>query len=231
KMSTLLRFDNLEVELKNFNNDFLILSSKEGKTLQKIGKAIYQKNFHFAEEVIVTESEVCVKLNKYFEPAHLALLQNLNTTNDFQQNTYKLPIHFNNHKDWVAVEKTTGLSRSTVIQKLVQTEWSVSMFGFLPGFVYLQEMPAELYVPRKKNPSKYISANSLAMGGKYLGIYSIDSPGGWHVIGQLPISVLNLTDLPPVAFNLEDKVILQPISAAAFEQLASQKISLKAYHA
>lgn len=230
-MSTLLQLDNLELELRNFNNDFLILSSKEGKTLQKIGKAIFQEGYDFVEEVIVAETEICVKLNQYFDPISLEWFQSLNLKENTQHNIYKLPVYFNDHEDWIGVKTTTALNKSEIIRKLTETELSIAMFGFLPGFAYLKGIDVDLHVPRKTIPSKYVKANSLAMGGKYLGIYSIDSPGGWHVIGQLPISILDLEGLPPVALNLEDKVQLESIGEQEYERLSKLHISLKEYNA
>ena len=74
-------------------------------------------------------------------------------------------------------------------------------------------------MPRKANPEKYVAANSLAIGGKYLGLYALDSPGGWNVIGKTPISMLQIPNLPPVAVNLGDKIKLQAISASEYEAL------------
>ena len=104
------------------------------------------------------------------------------------------------------------------------------MFGFLPGFIYLDGLDASLHVPRKTIPSKYVKANSIAIGGKYIGLYSIDSPGGWQVIGQTPISILEIPQLPPVEMNLGDRIKLKAIDATEFENILQKKITLKEYN-
>ena len=104
------------------------------------------------------------------------------------------------------------------------------MFGFLPGFIYLEGLNPSMHVPRKTIPSKYVKANSIALGGKYVGLYSIDSPGGWHVVGQIPISILKFTQLPPVEMNLGDKIVLHPIDQIEFEIILQKQISLKEYN-
>ena len=84
------------------------------------------------------------------------------------------------------------------------------MFGFLPGFVYLQMLPDELQVPRKESPTARTQPNAFAIGGPYAGVYSLPSPAGWNVIGQLQESLLQTDQLPPVSLRPGDRVRLTP---------------------
>lgn len=197
------------MNIKNYNNDFLII--KSDKELQQIGKAIFEQNFDFVTEVIVTEKEVCVQLNDLFEVEKLDLFHNLQFTKKGTSKTYELPVYFTNHEDWKRVEAVTGFSKKAIIEKLISTEFSIAMFGFLPGFLYLDGLDESLHVPRKAVPSKYVEANSIAIGGQYLGLYSVESPGGWNVIGKVDVSVLDLSSIPPVKMNLGDKIKLKVI--------------------
>lgn len=216
--------------IKNFNNDFLILKSENQSYLAEIGKSIFERKLDFVDEVIVTEVEICLKLNQNFRESKLKLLQKFKLGEESKKNSYQLPIYFNDHEDWENVESVTGFSKIEIIEKLVSTELSISMFGFLPGFMYLSGLDPSLHIPRKNIPSKYVQANSIALGGKYVGLYSIDSPGGWHVIGQIPISILKTTQLPPVDMNLGDQIKLQPIDKVEFENLLEKNTSLKEYN-
>ncbi len=218
------------LDIKNFNNDFLILKSENQSYLTKIGKSIFDKKIDFVDQVIVTEVEICLKLNQNFHESKIELLQNFELGKTTKKTSYKLPIYFNDHEDWKNVELVIGFSKTEIIEKLVRTELSISMFGFLPGFMYLSGLDSSLHVPRKTVPSKYVKANSIALGGKYVGLYSIDSPGGWHVIGQIPISILNTSQLPPVDMNLGDLIKLDPIDKEEFENLLKRNISLKEYN-
>jgi len=219
-----------KLNIENYNNDFLILKSEDPDYLKVVGKTIFQTQFDFVEEVIVTEVEVCLKLNSTFESSKIGFLKNIEVENFSQQYIYKLPIYFADHEDWSEVTTATGFSKKEIIEKLLGIEFSVAMLGFLPGFVYLDGLPAALHVPRKMIPSKYVAANSLAIGGKYLGVYSIDSPGGWHVIGQLPISILEIPSLPPVIFNPNDKIHLVKIDKKDFAIFSQKKITLKEFN-
>lgn len=197
------------MNIKNYNNDFLII--KSNNQLQQIGKAIFEQNFDFVTEVIITEKEVCVQLNDLFEVEKLDLFHNLQFTKKGTSKTYELPVYFTNHEDWKRVEAVTGFSKKAIIEKLVSTEFSIAMFGFLPGFLYLDGLDESLHVPRKAVPSKYVEANSIAIGGQYLGLYSVESPGGWNVIGKVDVSILDLSSIPPVKMNLGDKIKLKVI--------------------
>ena len=218
------------LDIKNYNNDFLILKSKDQTYLAKIGKSIFSKKLDFVEEVIVTPSEVCLKLNNNFEESKMEFLHQLEQNEIAQSKIYQLPIYFNDHEDWESVKEVTGFSKEEFIGKLVATKFSIAMFGFLPGFIYLEGLDPSLHVPRKTIPSKYVKANSIALGGKYVGLYSIDSPGGWHVVGQIPISILEIPQLPPVKMNLGDQIFLHPIDQIEFENILQNQFSLKTYN-
>lgn len=218
------------LEIKNFYNDFLILKSENQAYLAAVGKAIFDKKLDFVDEVIVTEVEICLKLNQNFQESKIELLQNLELGKKSERRNYQLPVYFSEHEDWENVASVTGFSKTKIIEKLVAAELSIAMFGFLPGFLYLSGLDPSLQVPRKNIPSKYVKANSIALGGKYVGCYSVDSPGGWQVIGQTPVSILKKSQLPPVDINLGDQITLHPIDQMEYENLLKKNISLKEYN-
>jgi len=224
-------FPDSSLEVINYNNDFLLLKSTIGAPLQTLGRALLEKQLAFVEEVIVTEVEICLKLNNSFHPSKLEVLNLLNLEESNPVAVYRFPVYFEDHLDWKNISAHLGLEKEAIITQLESLDFSVAMFGFLPGFVYLNGLPLSLNVPRKKVPAKYVDANSLAMGGKYLGMYSIASPGGWNVIGKFPISVLEIQALPPVALNLGDQIKLEAISESDFQNISRKQITLKEYNA
>ncbi len=223
-------FDSI-FEIQNFNDDFLLIRSKSISDLAVFGKTIFERKFDFIDEVIVTEFEVCIKLNHLFSPLDITKLKELRLHEIKNKRTYVIPVHFCDHRDWEAIELYTGLQKPQIISKLLATTYSVAMFGFLPGFTYLNGLDKVLQVPRKDTPAKYVEANSLAIGGKYLGLYAIDSPGGWHVIGKIPISVLQMHSLPPVQFNPGDRIELKEIDLNEFNLIKSKNNTLREYNA
>ncbi len=132
--------------------------------------------------------------------------------------------------DWGLVERASGLARAEVIERLLQVELRLAMFGFLPGFAYLSGLPEALHIPRKHTPAIVAPANSLALGGKYLGIYSLPSPAGWNVIGSLGVRLLQSDKLPPIAMRPNDRVRLVRIDAQQLQTMRSSDLDLTAYN-
>jgi len=90
--------------------------------------------------------------------------------------------------DLHAVAKATGLSVDEVVTLHSAPEYCVRMMGFSPGFPYLDGLDARLHLERKASPRNRIEPGAVAIGGSHAGIYSVASPGGWHLLGR--------TDLP-----------------------------------
>jgi inhibitor of KinA len=65
------------------------------------------------------------------------------------------------------------------------------MLGFTPGFPYLGGMDKRIAAPRKKEPRLRIAAGSVGIAGEQTGIYPIESPGGWQIIGRTPVPLFN----------------------------------------
>lgn len=81
------------------------------------------------------------------------------------------------------------LSIEEVIRIHSGATYFVYMLGFTPGFPYLGGMPEELAIPRKQIPRLQIAAGSVGIGGNQTGIYPLETPGGWNIIGRTPISL------------------------------------------
>jgi KipI family sensor histidine kinase inhibitor len=213
--------------IENFNNDFLLIKSAKGLTLSAFGKTIYEHDFPFVRQVIVTEKEICLQLNAHFKESDIELLKLLRESSKSASSIYEFPVYFAENWDWENVIAETGLSKDKIITDLTNQEFPVAMFGFLPGFVYLNGLDKKLHVPRKTVPSKYVEAGSIAIGGKYLGLYGLDSPGGWQVIGKMPISLLQIPHLPPMKINLGDKIRLRSVTKEDYAKLSEQNISVE----
>lgn len=86
--------------------------------------------------------------------------------------------------DLEAVAAAAGMPAEDVIRRHAAPEYRVRMSGFSPGFPYLDGLDPELQVPRRSTPRTAIEAGSVAIGGPHAGIYTVASPGGWHVLGR-----------------------------------------------
>lgn len=81
----------------------------------------------------------------------------------------------------------SGLSKEEVIKRHTSQEYLVHMIGFTPGFFYLSGLDIKLFCPRKETPRIKIESGSIGIAGYQTGMYSIDSPGGWQLIGKSPM--------------------------------------------
>ena len=118
--------------------------------------------------------------------------------------------------DWEDVEPHTGLDKETIISKHSSQEYTVAMMGFIPGFVFLEGLPEELACPRRKSPRTRIPPGSVGIGGRQTGIYSLESPGGWNIIGRTPLSFFDVNQTPPTILNPGDSITFKAISEEEF---------------
>ncbi len=96
-------------------------------------------------------------------------------------------------------------SPEEIISLHCSKRYRVYMIGFLPGFPYLGILPDELFTSRKQKPVP-VKAGSVAIAGKQTGIYPVESPGGWHIIGRTEQPMFNIEQNPPVWLEPGDEV-------------------------
>jgi inhibitor of KinA len=120
-------------------------------------------------------------------------------------------------EDLEALATSRGLSAEEVIAIHSGSAYHVHMLGFVPGFAYLGGLDARLATPRRDTPRPRVPAGSVAIGGEQTGIYPLDTPGGWHIIGRTPLQLFKPDALPPSLLNAGDTVRFVPISAQEFE--------------
>lgn len=97
-------------------------------------------------------------------------------------------------------------------------EYRVYMIGFAPGFPYLGGMDARIAAPRKENPRTVTPRGSVGIAGLQTGIYSIETPGGWQLIGRTPISLFDPGKESPVLLKAGDLVKFVPISSDEYKR-------------
>jgi len=102
-------------------------------------------------------------------------------------------------------------------------DFLVYCIGFLPGFAYLGELPAALAAPRLPVPRPRVPAGSVGVAGRQTGIYPVDSPGGWRVIGRTPVRLFDVRRNPPAALQPADRVRFYPIGREEYDQLAEAR--------
>lgn len=112
-----------------------------------------------------------------------------------------------------------GLPPQQVIQLHSAPDYRIYMLGFTPGFPYLGGMDARLATPRRREPRVRIPAGSVGIAGAQTGVYPIQSPGGWQLIGRTPLRLFDPALDPPILLAAGQRIRFVPIDQAAYEKL------------
>ena len=92
------------------------------------------------------------------------------------------------------------------------------MYGFMPGFPYLEGLPLALSIPRLKSPRKITPKGSVAIANEMCGIYPNQSPGGWHIIGRSPLTLFDSVKDHVMPLKLGQKIKFQRILKKDFDE-------------
>ena len=104
------------------------------------------------------------------------------------------------------VAQNAGLPVEEVIRLHTSADYVVHMVGFIAGFGYLGGLPPLLATPRRAKPRMRVPASSVGIGGSQTGVYPVDSPGGWNLIGRTPLRMFDPTREPATLLRTGDHV-------------------------
>ena len=120
------------------------------------------------------------------------------------------------------IAKNAGLSEEEVIKIHSSKDYLIYMLGFLPGFSYLGGLDERIHTPRLANPRIKIPAGSVGIGGSQTGIYPLDSPGGWQLLGLTPVKTYDPERENPILFEAGDYIRFVPVSEEEYLKIKEQ---------
>ena len=128
--------------------------------------------------------------------------------------TVEIPVCYGNEcgPDLDYVAEVNGLSIDDVISIHLSGEYHVYMIGFSPGFPFIGGMSEKIAAPRRSSPRLKIPAGSVGIAGMQTGIYPIETPGGWQLIGRTPIKLFRPDKPNPSLIKAGDKIHFTRIS-------------------
>lgn len=114
------------------------------------------------------------------------------------------------------------LTPDEVVRVHTGADYLVYMMGFTPGFTYLGGMSERIATPRLKTPRTLIPAGSVGIAQQQTGIYPVDSPGGWQLIGRTPVRLFDPQRDPPVVVEAGDYVRFAAIDRSTYDEIERQ---------
>ena len=138
--------------------------------------------------------------------------------------TVEIPVSYGGDlgPDIEFVAQAHNLTVEDVIRIHSGAVYQIYMIGFTPGFPFLGGLPPELHTPRLETPRPLVPAGSVGIANNQTGVYPIDSPGGWRLIGRTPVSLFNPSKENPFLYRAGDMIKFVRISEEEYHRILSE---------
>lgn len=134
---------------------------------------------------------------------------------------YEIPVCYGGEygPDLDNIAEHAGLTKEEVIEIHSSRDYLIYMLGFLPGFTYLGGLDERIHTPRLANPRIKINAGSVGIGGSQTGIYPLDSPGGWQLMGMTPVKTYDPKREKPILVEAGDYIRFVPVDEEEYKRI------------
>ena len=150
------------------------------------------------------------------------IIENLNITNEdnLKNKTIEVPVCCDENfaLDIVRLEKKLNLKREKIYENFFSKEFFCYMTGFIAGMPFLGDLSENMRAKRLETPRVKVPKGSVALTEQFANIYTFESPGGWNVIGNSPLTIFDSTrEASPNLINPGDIVLFKEISKKQYE--------------
>ncbi|MBH9987668.1 5-oxoprolinase subunit PxpB [Bartonella sp. W8098] len=195
---TLALFDRLQQEIRRGEKD------RQGQENLQV-----QESFQAIVEIIPAARTLLVRFDPAFADENTLETQiaglKLEKGQQKSGKLVEIPVVYDG-EDIDDVAALLKIDREEVIRRHTESHYQVAFCGFAPGFAYLTGGDPIFNVPRRASPRKSIPAGSVALAGKFGGVYPQPSPGGWQLIGRTDVKMFDLDREPPSLLKPGDRV-------------------------
>ena len=193
---------------------------------------VYDINLFYQNNIAVVNNQSIIEFGNF-------LLNTLNSssTNIVTENTtekksnllaakiIRIPVCYDERLgiDLVNIVSKNKISIEEIIKIHTEETYLVYCLGFLPGFAYMGKVHESIQIARHASPRKEVMAGSVGIAGLQTGIYPMNSPGGWQIIGRTPIKIFDKDPAILGKLSAGDRIQFYPISFSVFEEINEYK--------
>lgn len=186
-----------------------------------------KKNFEGIIDIIPAYSSVLISYEPFvwgyteIKKEVESLLDNKKDSEKKRKRIYEIPVCYGEEfgQDMETVVAHTGLTEQEIIRIHSGTDYLIYMLGFMPGFAYLGGMDERLITPRLDKPRLSIPAGSVGIASAQTGIYPMESPGGWQLIGKTPLKPYDPSRVPVILYEAGDYIRFVPVSKEDYDRI------------
>ena len=124
--------------------------------------------------------------------------------------------------DLAAAAERLEMSIDELVRAHAEAEYLVYFVGFTPGLPYMAGVPERIQLPRLPTPRVKVPAGSVGLGGAQYCIYSVESPGGYWLLGRTPVRLYDPEAPEPTLLRPGDRVRMRPIDRAEYDAIAAR---------
>ncbi len=177
--------------------------------------SIYYDPFILKSRQTIDVNDIQEWIFDYF----ISLMDRVNENAQAAANILSIPVCYGGEygPDLDIVSAHTGLNSEEVIAQHTSQTYLVYMMGFMPGFPYLGGLRPSLATPRKATPRNLVTQGSVGIAGEQTGVYPLDSPGGWQLIGRTPLRLFDPKSEKPILLQSGQQVRFERLEHSLFD--------------
>ena len=159
-----------------------------------------------------------------FDAAHLDTLEGMPLAHSPVPRAHRIPVCYEMGEDLDEAASALGIEEEALVRAHLSVTYRCVTIGFCPGFPYLQRLdPSIAGLPRRPDPRTRVPVGSVAITGSQTGVYPLERPGGWWLIGTTPLVLVSTQDAY-FPIRAGDDVSFERISEAEFETLRGRRL-------
>ena len=210
----------LKKSIETFHFDFIkeLIPSYHTLTL------VYDIDLFYQTNIALKNNQSIIEFGNTLLNECKRLTTNINTENATEK-IIRIPVCY---EECFGIDLENIVSKNKItIEEIIKihTEetYLVYCLGFLPGFAYMGKVNASIQIARHDSPRKEVFAGSVGIAGMQTGIYPMNSPGGWQIIGRTPIKIFDKDPAILGKLSAGNRIQFYPIAFSEFEKLNEYK--------